>query len=80
MLHPNLIFLIIYCLLLQKWPGLPRGVKFDPSDEEVLWHLLAEIGEGEAEPHPFIGEFIISLDDNAGFAYSFPHKLPGSHK
>ncbi|ONK75310.1 uncharacterized protein A4U43_C03F15520 [Asparagus officinalis] len=63
-----------------NWPGLPRGVRFDPSDEELMWHLLAETGEGEAEPHPFIGEFIISLNEDNQTFYSSPHKLPGIKK
>lgn len=42
-----------------------------------MWHLLAEIGEGEAEPHPFIGEFITSLNEDDGLNYFSPHKLPG---
>ncbi|KAJ0430685.1 putative NAC domain-containing protein SOG1 [Helianthus annuus] len=28
----------------QAWLGLPRGVKFDPLDQEVIWHLLAKSG------------------------------------
>lgn len=61
----------------QKWPGLPRGVKFDPSDEDLLCHLLAEIGKGEVEPHPFISEFIVTLEDNGGFGSCHPYTLPG---
>ncbi|KAJ0788922.1 putative NAC domain-containing protein SOG1 [Helianthus annuus] len=28
----------------QAWPGLPRGVIFDPLDQEIIWHLLAKSG------------------------------------
>ncbi|XP_020104630.1 uncharacterized protein LOC109721412 [Ananas comosus] len=60
-----------------EWPGLPRGVKFDPSDDDLLWHLLAKVGNGKACPHPFIGDFIKSLDKEEGFGYMHPQKLPG---
>ena len=26
-------------LVSSEWPGLPAGVKFEPSDEELLYHL-----------------------------------------
>ncbi|EHA8587839.1 putative NAC domain-containing protein 8 [Cocos nucifera] len=64
----------------QEWPGLPRGVKFDPSDGDLLWHLRAKVGKGEADPHPLIGEFITSLDEDDGFGYTHPQKLPGVKK
>ncbi|CAN1244870.1 SUPPRESSOR OF GAMMA RESPONSE 1 [Linum perenne] len=28
--------------VVHEWPGLPRGVKFDPTDQEIIWHLLAK--------------------------------------
>lgn len=61
----------------QEWPGLPRGVKFDPSDQELLWHLLAKAGKVEADPHPFINEFIPTVDEDDGICYTHPQKLPG---
>ncbi|XP_038984904.1 uncharacterized protein LOC103695671 isoform X2 [Phoenix dactylifera] len=64
----------------QEWPGLPRGMKFDPSDEDLLWHLRAKVGKGEADPHPLISEFITSLDEDDGFGYTHPQKLPGVKK
>ncbi|XP_010916183.1 uncharacterized protein [Elaeis guineensis] len=64
----------------QEWPGLPRGVKFDPSDGDLLWHLRAKVGKGEADPHPLISEFITSLDKDDGFGYTHPQKLPGVKK
>ncbi|KAK7407586.1 hypothetical protein VNO78_09539 [Psophocarpus tetragonolobus] len=59
----------------QEWPGLPKGVKFDPSDQEIIWHLLAKVGVGDSKPHPFIDEFITNLDD--GICYTHPQNLPG---
>ncbi|AES62078.1 NAC transcription factor-like protein [Medicago truncatula] len=61
----------------QEWPGLPRGVKFDPSDQEIIWHLLAKVGEGSSKPHPFIDAFITTLDVNGGICYTHPQHLPG---
>ncbi|XP_020685793.1 uncharacterized protein LOC110102005 isoform X1 [Dendrobium catenatum] len=61
----------------KEWPSLPKGVKFDPSDEELLWHLLAEMGKGVAKRHPFINEFIFSLDEDAGLGHVLPQFLPG---
>nr|ACU20403.1 unknown [Glycine max] len=46
----------------QEWPGLPKGVKFDPSDQEIIWHLLAKVGVGDSKSHPFIDEFITTLE------------------
>ncbi|KAJ4845853.1 hypothetical protein Tsubulata_048470 [Turnera subulata] len=61
----------------QEWPGLPRGVKFDPSDQEIIWHLLAKVGEGGLKPHPFTKEFIPTVDNDDGICYTHPQNLPG---
>uniref|UniRef100_A0A2N9F7E7 NAC domain-containing protein n=1 Tax=Fagus sylvatica TaxID=28930 RepID=A0A2N9F7E7_FAGSY len=61
----------------QEWPGLPRGVKFDPSDQEIIWHLLAKVGEGDLKPHPFIDEFIPTVEKDDGICYAHPQNLPG---
>ncbi|KAG4997963.1 hypothetical protein AAZX31_10G193300 [Glycine max] len=61
----------------QEWPGLPLGVKFDPSDQEIIWHLLAKVGAGNSKPHPFIDEFITSLEVDDGICYTHPQHLPG---
>ena len=52
-------------------------MKFDPSDQELLWHLLAKIGKVGVKPHPFIDEFIPTVDSNEGLCYTHPQKLPG---
>ncbi|CAG7901813.1 unnamed protein product [Brassica rapa] len=59
------------------WPGLPRGVKFDPSDPEIIWHLLAKTGSLGLTPHPFIDEFIPTVDQDDGICYTHPKNLPG---
>ncbi|XP_057485141.1 SUPPRESSOR OF GAMMA RESPONSE 1-like isoform X2 [Actinidia eriantha] len=60
-----------------EWPGLPRGVKFDPSDQEIMWHLLAKVSIGNMKPHPFIDEFIPTVDEDDGICYTHPQNLPG---
>ncbi|XP_072072752.1 SUPPRESSOR OF GAMMA RESPONSE 1 isoform X1 [Arachis hypogaea] len=61
----------------QEWPGLPKGVKFDPSDQEIIWHLLVKAGVGNLKPHPFIDEFITTLEVDDGICYTHPQHLPG---
>ncbi|CAH8358486.1 unnamed protein product [Eruca vesicaria subsp. sativa] len=59
------------------WPGLPRGVKFDPTDPEIIWHLLSKSGSLGLTPHPFIDEFIPTIDQDDGICYTHPKNLPG---
>lgn len=59
------------------WPGLPAGVKFDPSDVEIVEHLAAKCGVGKSSPHMFIDEFIPTLDTENGICYTHPENLPG---
>ncbi|KAI3978090.1 hypothetical protein MKX01_032467 [Papaver californicum] len=61
----------------QAWPGLPRGVKFDPSGQEIIWHLLAKVGHNNTKPHPFIDEFIPTVVEDDGICYTHPQNLPG---
>ncbi|ONL94895.1 NAC domain-containing protein 8 [Zea mays] len=61
----------------QSWPGLPRGVEFNPSDSDLLWHLAAEVGNALAERHPFINEFIKFVDDVREFICTHPQHIPG---
>lgn len=61
----------------QEWPGLPAGVKFDPSDQELMGHLAAKVGVGNSKPHPLIDEFIPTLKEDDGICYTHPEKLPG---
>ena len=63
---------------IQDLPGLPAGVKFDPTDQELLEHL-----EGMARPesqkhHPLIDEFIPTLEGENGICYTHPERLPGN--
>jgi hypothetical protein len=52
-------------------------VKFDPSDQEIIWHLLAKVSDGGIKPHPFIKEFIPTVDNDDGICYTHPQNLPG---
>ncbi|CAM0945427.1 unnamed protein product [Alopecurus aequalis] len=63
-----------------QWPGLPAGVKFDPSDLELLEHLEQKIGVRGLKPHSFIDEFIPTVESDDGICYSHPENLPGTKK
>ncbi|XP_010251054.1 PREDICTED: NAC domain-containing protein 8 [Nelumbo nucifera] len=63
-----------------EWPGLPAGVKFDPSDAEILEHLAGKVGLGDSKPHLFIDEFIPTIERNEGIYYTHPENLPGAKK
>ncbi|KAL8139817.1 hypothetical protein V2J09_005838 [Rumex salicifolius] len=63
-----------------EWPGFPMGVKFDPSDAELLDHLAARCGSTNAVPHMFIDDFIPTLTENRGICYTHPENLPGAKK
>ena len=69
--------MLVLVQFVDEWPGLPKGVKFDPSDQELLWHLLAKIGKVGLKPHAFIDEFIPTIDSNEGLYYTHRQKLPG---
>jgi hypothetical protein len=62
--------------------GLPAGVKFDPTDQELIEHLEAKVRSGgtaaaETPSHPLIDEFIPTIEGEDGICYTHPEKLPG---
>ncbi|RWW63477.1 hypothetical protein BHE74_00029335 [Ensete ventricosum] len=59
------------------WPGLPAGVKFDPSDAELLEHLAGKTGLENSKLHILIDEFIAMLEEDEGICYTHPENLPG---
>lgn len=61
-------------------PGLPAGVKFDPTDPEILGHLEAKIKSDLAKLHPLLDEFIPTIEGENGICYTHPEKLPGVSK
>ncbi|KAL1807790.1 SUPPRESSOR OF GAMMA RESPONSE 1 [Daucus carota subsp. sativus] len=74
---PNCNHIVDNSDVTEQWPGLPRGVKFDPTDQEILGHLLAKAGCENLKPHPFIDEFITTVDKDDGICYTHPQNLPG---
>ncbi|VAI72870.1 unnamed protein product [Triticum turgidum subsp. durum] len=74
---PNCSHIIDNSDVVHQWPGLPKGVKFDPSDQELLGHLLAKHDKAGSQPHPFIDEFIPTVKEADGICYTHPQKLPG---
>lgn len=63
---------------LHELPGLPAGVKFDPSDQEILEHLEAKVISNARKLHPLIDEFIPTIEGENGICYTHPEKLPGN--
>eukprot|EP00850_Spirogloea_muscicola_P009111 SM000050S17036 [mRNA] locus=s50:549390:553369:- [translate_table: standard] len=61
---------------LPDWRHLPAGVKFDPTDQELLQHLHDKVA-GSA--HPELQHFIPTLDED-GICGMHPELLPGSTK
>ncbi|OWM77414.1 hypothetical protein CDL15_Pgr016811 [Punica granatum] len=80
--------LITYCLScghpielydqgrIHELPGLPAGVKFDPTDHEILEHLEAKAMEDGKRLHPLIDEFIKTREGDNGICSTHPEKLP----
>ncbi|XP_041009589.1 NAC domain-containing protein 75-like isoform X2 [Juglans microcarpa x Juglans regia] len=59
------------------WLGLPAGVKFDPTDQELIEHLEAKVEAKDMKSHPLIDEFITTIEGEDGICYTHPEKLPG---
>ncbi|WOL14139.1 NAC domain-containing protein [Canna indica] len=59
------------------WFGLPAGVKFDPTDQELIEHLEAKVKAEDLRSHPLIDEFIPTIEGEDGICYTHPEKLPG---
>ncbi|KAJ1438010.1 NAC domain [Sesbania bispinosa] len=59
------------------WLGLPAGVKFDPTDQELIEHLEAKVEAKNMKSHPLIDEFILTIEGEDGICYTHPEKLPG---
>ncbi|KAJ8764646.1 hypothetical protein K2173_006728 [Erythroxylum novogranatense] len=58
-------------------PGLPAGVKFDPTDQELLEHLEGKVKFETHNLHPLIDEFIPTIEGEKGICYTHPENLPG---
>ncbi|KAJ4796828.1 NAC domain-containing protein 73 [Rhynchospora pubera] len=65
---------------IQDLPGLPSGVKFDPTDQELLEHLDGKARPESRKLHPLIDEFIPTIEGENGICYTHPERLPGLGK
>lgn len=61
-----------------KLDSLPAGVRFDPSDEELLEHLASKIGRSSEKPHALLDQFIRTLEEEDGICRTHPENLPGA--
>ncbi|KAL8130122.1 hypothetical protein V2J09_019277 [Rumex salicifolius] len=66
--------------ILHDLPGMPAGVRFDPTDAEILEHLEAKVNSDSRRLHPLIDEFIQTLEGENGICYTHPENLPGVSK
>ncbi|KAF0932285.1 hypothetical protein E2562_009550 [Oryza meyeriana var. granulata] len=57
--------------------GLPAGVRFDPTDQELIEHLEAKVKDGVSTSHRLIDEFIHTIKGEDGICYTHPENLPG---
>ncbi|KAF3790792.1 NAC domain-containing protein 73 [Nymphaea thermarum] len=64
-------------IVLHNLPGLPAGVKFDPTDQELLEHLEGKVKGDASRLHPLLHEFIPLIQGDEGICYTHPEKLPG---
>ena len=60
------------------WPELPAGVKFDPSDLELLQHLQGKSSVQNSNSHALIDDFIPTIEELGGICYTHPKNLPGT--
>ncbi|WVZ86126.1 hypothetical protein U9M48_032959 [Paspalum notatum var. saurae] len=59
------------------WPAFPTGVKFDPTDLELLEHLQEKSCSANLKPHELINKFIPTIEEVEGICYTHPKNLPG---
>ena len=56
---------------------LPTGVKFDPTNQELIEHLEAKVSADIARFQSLIDLFIPTIDSEHDICYPQPEKLPG---
>ena len=56
---------------------LPAGVKFDPTDQELIEHLEAKVSVDSVRIQSLINLFIPTIDSEHDICYTQPEKLPG---
>ncbi|KAM7262055.1 hypothetical protein ACFE04_021132 [Oxalis oulophora] len=74
---PNCNYVIDNSDAVQEGTSLPIGVKFDPTDQDIIWHLLTKVGFGDLKPHLFIDKFIPTVENAGGICFVHPQNLPG---
>ncbi|CAL5026872.1 unnamed protein product [Urochloa decumbens] len=74
---PNCKFGIDTSNVSLAWPALPAGVKFDPTDFELLQHLQGKSSLLNSNSHALIDEFIPTIEKMDGICYTHPKNLPG---
>ena len=55
---------------------LPAGVKFDPTNQELIEHLEAKVSADSARFQSLIDLFIPTINSEHGICYTQPEKLP----
>jgi hypothetical protein len=61
-----------------KFPELPIGLKFDPTDPELLHHLHERCNLTNVS-NEVINEFIPTIEHPVGICYTHPENLPGTY-
>ena len=56
---------------------LPAGVKFDPTDQELIEHIEAKVSADSTRSHPLINLFIPTIDSKHDICYTQREKLSG---
>ena len=56
---------------------LPAGVKFNPTDQELIEHLKVKVSADSARFQSLIDLFIPTIDSEHDICYTQPEKLPG---
>jgi hypothetical protein len=71
------------CNCYKNLAGFPAGLRFNPSDQELIEHLesmvLAKEGGG-SRAHALINHFIPTIEEDIGICYTHPENLPGEIK
>lgn len=60
--------------------AFPAGLRFKPSDQELIEHLESMVLEkegGGSRAHALINHFIPTIEEDIGICYTHPENLPG---
>jgi hypothetical protein len=61
------------------WQKLPIGVKFDPTDLELLQHLEEKCNLTNVVSSVLTNDFIPTIQQRDGICYTHPENLPGTY-